>query len=123
MTNRILILCASLCWSVSGFAKEARTIRIDDKRSAKVFVSYGRTTVLNFPAKPTKVILGNRGAFAVEYVDNDLAIAPLVVSAKSNLFVYLPGRRFALDLVPNANSDELIFVRDPIQEKVTVKIK
>ena len=40
--------------------------------SAESNITPGRTTVLSFPSRPTKVILGNRGVFAVEYVENDI---------------------------------------------------
>ena len=68
--------------------------------------------------KPTKVILGSRGLFAIEYVENDVAIAPLTPQARSNLFAYVEGRRFAFDLVPaGAAADEVVLVRDAVDTK------
>ena len=104
-------------------AKEVRTLRLSSQVIGRIRVAPGRSTVLSFPARPVKVILGSQGAFAVEYVESDLAIAALKPNSKSNMFVYLDGRRFAFDLttIP-AGGDELVFVRDEIpKHSVSVK--
>jgi hypothetical protein len=53
----------------------------------------------------------------LQYVENDLAVSPLKADARSNLFVYLYGRRFSFDLRsgPNAGSS-LVIVKDAIAE-------
>jgi hypothetical protein len=122
MKHFILLILVGL--SVTSFAKEARTLKLTEKQVAKIAITPGRTTVLSFPSRPTKVILGNRGVFAVEYVENDLAIAALTAGAHSNLFVYLEGRRFAFSLSTNAGiGDEIILVRDASETKMEVKLK
>ena len=80
--------------------------------------------MLSFPAKPSKVILGNSGLFAVEYVENDLALAALQAPAHSNLFVYLEGRRYGFDLrtVPTGG-DDVLFIRDGKSRRLKVRIK
>jgi hypothetical protein len=113
-----------ILWCSAGFAKEARTLKLTEKQVANIAVTPGKTTVLSFPSRPTKVILGNRGVFAVEYVENDIAIAALSPSAHSNLFVYLEGRRFAFNLSTNSGiGDEIILVRDASETKMEVKLK
>ena len=108
-----LLVVVLTIYSKVLFAKEARTLELDDKKIGKIFVSYGKSTILNFPSKPSKVILGNRGAFSLEYIESDLAIAALHSNVTSNLFVYVQGRRFALDLVAQSkNSDEVVIIRD-----------
>ncbi len=94
-------------------AGEVRTVRLNQTTVARIHVSPGRSTVLSFPTKPAKVILGNQGVFAIEYVENDLAIAALSQKSHSDLFVYLDGRRFAFDLsaVPSG-ADTIVLVRD-----------
>ena len=114
---------ATFFWIKIVEAKEARTVKLDDKKVAQIYVRVGRSTVLNFPVKPSKVILGNTGAFAVQYIENDLAISPLQVGASSNLFVYLQGRRFGFDLVPRTESDEIVIVRDILDKAVPVRIQ
>ena len=104
-------------------AKEARTIRLDDKKIAPIYVRVGHSTILSFPVKPAKVVVGNTGAFSVQYIENDLAISPLVPGVSSNVFVYLQGRRFGFDLVPNQGSDEIVIVRDMVDKSVPVRIQ
>jgi uncharacterized protein YfaS (alpha-2-macroglobulin family) len=119
-----LLLLVPLTLTSLGFAKEARTLKLTEKQVATIAITPGRTTVLSFPSRPTKVILGNRGVFAVEYVENDIAIAALSANARSNLFVYLEGRRFAFSLSTNAGiGDEIILVRDASETKMEVKLK
>jgi hypothetical protein len=99
-------------------AKDARTLHLGSDKVASIRVTPGRSTVLSFPSRPVKVILGSQGAFAVEYVESDIAIAALSARSHSNMFVYLDGRRFAFDLAAvSSGGDELVFVRDEIPKK------
>lgn len=119
-----LLFLIGAAFAGNAFSKSARTVRLDDKRIERVCLVVGKTTVLNFITKPNKVILGNRGLFAVEYVDNDVAIAPLAASAHSNLFVYVEGRRYAFDLsTASHGGDEIVIVRDYGQIRIPVKLK
>lgn len=116
--SALLFLIASL----SAFGAKARTIYLSETDMASIRVVPGRSTILSFPIKPNKVILGNQGLFAVEYVENDLAIAALRAEARGNLFVYMEGRRFAFDLATVAASgDEIILVRDSVEKPVRGK--
>lgn len=116
-------LAVALLASVAT-GKEARTVRLNDKTVERILVTPGRTTVLSFPSKPSKVILGNRGNFTIEFVENDIAVAALSASARSNLFVYLQNRRYAFDLrIAPLEGDEIVLVRDAIEGRVKVKIK
>ncbi|OQW49801.1 MAG: hypothetical protein A4S09_03330 [Proteobacteria bacterium SG_bin7] len=100
-----------------SFASEVKMIRLSEASVAKVFIST-RGTVLSFPTKPSKVILGRANSFGIEYVENDLAISPLSLSARSNLFVYFFGRRFAFDLIATPESGtSVIQVRDALEIK------
>ncbi len=72
-------------------------------------------TVLSLPTEPSKVILGSAGSFGMEYVENDLAIS-LRTNARSNLFVYMYGRRFAFDLkASSSGGSSIVVVRDEIE--------
>ena len=110
------ILFALFCFH-QAHAKDVRTLRLDQTTVARIFISPGRSTILSFPSKPAKVILGNQGVFAVEYVENDLAIAALSGRSHSDLFVYLQGRRFAFDLVViPAGGDTIVLIRDAVED-------
>ncbi len=107
-----------------AWSKDARTIRISERRTATIYIHPGRSTILNFPSKPTKVVLGSKGLFAIEYVENDLAVSVLSGTARSNLFVYVSGRRFAFDLVTtSAIGDEIVLVRDDLEREIPLKVK
>jgi hypothetical protein len=120
-----LLLVLAISWPMSNaYAKDARVLRLSEKQVGKIIIVPGRTTILSFPAKPTKVILGNRGIFAIEYVENDIAIAATSSQARSNLFIYLEGRRFAFDLVTApGGGDEIILVRDAQEKQIKVNVK
>ncbi len=95
-----------------GFSKVAKTFVMDNRAMSTVRVGMGHSTVLSFPSKPQKVVLGNKGVFGVEYIENDLALTSLKPRARSNLFVYLEGERFGFDLLGEVGSgDEIIFVK------------
>lgn len=109
-----ILLVLLYLFANKSFASEVKTIRLSEDNIAKVYIST-RGTVLSFPSKPSKVILGRANSFGIEYVENDLAISPLTVSARSNLFVYLFGRRFAFDLVTSPDSGtSVIQIRDAL---------
>ncbi len=112
-----IILVLLLSFTLKSFADEVQVIRLDDKSIGKVVIST-RGTVLSFPIKPSKVILGRAGTFGIEYVENDLAISPLNTAARSNLFVYLFGRRFSFDLITSPQGGSpVIRVLDAIEPK------
>lgn len=96
-----------------------KTLRMSDDMVAKVFIST-KGTVLSFPMKPTKVILGRQGSFGLEYVESDIAISPLFSGASSNLYVYLLGRRFSFDLVASPSGSSIIKVIDKSEPERTV---
>jgi len=113
----VLIFVLLSAFTINAFSDEVKVIRLDDKTIGKVLIST-RGTVLSFPIKPSKVILGRSGTFGIEYVENDLAISPLNVSARSNLFVYLFGRRFSFDLVTSPQGGSpVIRVLDALEPK------
>ena len=102
----------------------ARPVYLSETTMASVRVTPGRSTILSFPVKPNKVVLGNQGLFAVEYVENDLAIAALKGPARSNLFVYMEGRRFAFDIATTPEAgDEVIQVRDSVEKQIEKLIR
>ena len=101
-----------------------KTLFMSEDRMMTVGVSLGRSTVLNFPIKPNKVILGDAQSFAIEYVENDLAISAIRPGVATNLFVYMHGRRFGFNLmaVPRASAD-VLFVRDTKDKNIEYEVK
>lgn len=101
-------------------ADNVKTLKLCENSVATAFVS-SKGTVLDFPADPEKVVLGTKGSFAIEYIRNDLAISPATMSSRSNLFVYLQGRRFSIDLATAPGGATLYFIRDCQDAKAAEK--
>ncbi len=109
------LLVASL---MASSAHSARTLFLSDTDMGQLRLTPGRSTILSFPVRPTKVVLANNGSFKVEFIENDLAVSALKPQAQGNLFVYMEGRRFAFDLrTVNAQGDEIVLVRDVIERE------
>lgn len=118
------LIILPLMYSSVSFAAQPRTLHMSEGRLESISVVPGRSTILSFPSKPSKVILGNAGLFAVEYVENDLAIAATRSTASSNLFVYLEGRRYGFHLsTASGRGDDVVFVRDEKGKKLKVRLK
>jgi hypothetical protein len=124
----VAVAFAFLMFSAPGFTKSpsqkgVKTIHLDDKTVATITINKNGT-VINFPTKPTKVILGRKQAFDIEYIENDVAIAALSAGAASNLFVYLHGRRYAFRLyVVAQGGDEIVLVRDAMDTRMKAEVK
>lgn len=97
-----------------------KVIPCDEVRSQLVIIPYGRVTALNFPASPKEVIPGEAG-FDFKTIRSDLVIKALRPGAKTNLLVYLEGRRCSFHLATGLNGDEIILVRDPKEKTFEVK--
>lgn len=124
MRKHLLLIMAASLLDGNSFGKSARTVFMTDKKMQIISVCTVKATLLSFPAKPTKVILGNQGLYGVEYVENDLIIATLRPGAHSNLFAYLEGRRFGFDLRSGGDGcDEIVVVRDADDKRLKVRIK
>ncbi|MCJ8278313.1 MAG: hypothetical protein MJK18_15855 [Bdellovibrionales bacterium] len=102
-----------------SYAKRVTTIRLKNDRVRIIGISH-RGAVLNFPTRPTKVVLGNQGAFAIEYINNDLVVSPLRSNSRAHVFVYLEGRRFNLDLYTSIKGHTLIQIRDSFDSQIEV---
>ena len=116
--SNLILFGIMLCNCLSAIPR-ARTVYMKDSDMEPVHVVLGRSTILSFPSKPNKVILGNKNQYAIEYIENDIALAALQTSSRGNLFVYLEGRRFAFDLsTVSAGGDEILMVRDESELQV-----
>lgn len=104
-----------------SWADNVQTVRLCEKGIAKAYIS-PRGTVLDFPTEPEKVVLGTKNSFSIEYIRSDLAISPSTYTSRSNLFVYLQGRRFVLDLIASRTSGvTLYFIKDCPTEQIRPK--
>jgi hypothetical protein len=117
MANKILLIFILLSvWGAASVTPMAKTIYMKDTDVAQIKINLGRSTILSFPTKPSKVLV-NRNIFTIEYIDNDIAITSIDPNAKCNLVVYLQGRRFSFDLITAKSGDEIILIRDAHTKK------
>ncbi len=101
-----------------------RTVMCEESKMIEVYLKPSFSTIINFPVKPDNVVLGGKNQFAIEYIKNDLALTALSSTARTNLFVYLFGRRCGFQLITSsASHDNLILVRDPEETKIKVPFK
>ena len=99
-----------------GFGLKAlavvRTLTMDEDSMAVIHLAMGRSTVLHFHEKPTKVVAGNQNYFNIEFTGNDLTIQPLG-PITSNLFAYGEYHRygFILRVGGSEGYDDLVDIR------------
>ncbi|MBK8204914.1 MAG: TrbG/VirB9 family P-type conjugative transfer protein [Bdellovibrionales bacterium] len=89
-----IAIIISLLTSSTAFAKNVKTISIDESEVAQVRVSPGYSTLLQFDARPVQAIVGDQDSFKVEYVGNSIAIKPLMSGVSTNLFVMTEYGKF-----------------------------
>ncbi len=110
MMGKFVLLFLSLVPKI--YAENVKTIKLCEKSVASAYIS-PRGSVLGFPTEPEKVFLGTKSTFSIDYVRSDLVISPMTLNSRSNLFVYLQGRRFVLDLITSTtNAASLYFIKD-----------
>ncbi len=97
-------------------------VYLDEMRVEPIYV-HPDGTVLTFPFKPD-VHVGKKDVFDIIYVKNDLVVSAMAPGAKTNIFIYLLGRRYTLKLIYGGSAaDEIVAIRDPKEEKLEVEIK
>jgi hypothetical protein len=79
---------------------------------ATIYLSLGRSTVLNFDSPPKKIISGNANYFGIEFTGRDVTIQPLS-EITSNLFVYTEKKRYGFIIKARRLKyyDDLVYVR------------
>ena len=110
--SKLLLVVLVLCPFSKVFAGGIRTLYVNDENMQAIRLRMGRATVLRFPEKPKKIVIGNQNYYSVEFVDHDLTIQPLD-DVETNLFVYTPYRTygFILRTCHHCRYDDLIYVK------------
>ena len=117
MFKLILLLSEPLCFA-------ARAVKCDDTKSVEIYMRPSFATVLNCPVKPEQVIVGGKSQVSIEYIKSDLALTPLSSNSKTNIFVYMQGRRCGFNLrISEQNFDSLVNIRDPEESKMKVRLQ
>jgi hypothetical protein len=123
MIKKHLVMALSLIWLPVSAYSNSRVVKCDENKVAVVNIEPNFGTAINFPIKPDEVVLGSTKLFGVKYIRNDLVITSLTSNAKTNMFVYLFGRRCSFLLTTRSSSyDNVVRVQDPDESKIKVKI-
>ena len=111
MKKHLKIIFMGFILSLEAFPK-VRIVRTNDRQMANIHLKIGNSTLLSFPKKPQKIVMGNPDFFMVEFVENDLTLNPKGI-VETNLFVYTKDRTFAflLRVVQDGQYDDLVHVK------------
>jgi hypothetical protein len=105
----IMILAILSTFPTSSFAqtrpshpsnpnKMIRKVEVSPDQVTEIHTAIGYSTILDFTAKPLSAVLGDQDAFKLEFVGSSITVKPLLVHAKSNLFVFTEFDRFNIQL-------------------------
>jgi hypothetical protein len=119
-----------ICWialasipSVGLLAQKLEIQPLDTKKVIRVETAADHLTVIELGDAVTMVAVGNQGAFSVERRENKVFVKPVEDGAKTNLFVWTTGGRFAYELVPAPSVEQMHFVIDQAPTPVAAKVK
>lgn len=108
-----ILTIATIC--TPAFAR-IRKVEVPQDKIVTVRTALGIATIIQVPAPPTSLVVGDSSAFKVEYLDQAITIKPLRANAKSNLYVYTDWRRFNVQLVTGGEgaADYVVYLQEPI---------
>lgn len=103
-------------------AKEAKIIQLSEHQIYPLMLALGKTTLLRFPEKPQKLIIGNKNYFNVENNDTDIALQPLA-KVETNLFVYTSDQTFSFNIkvCETCTNDDFVNVQKKIFDVPSLK--
>lgn len=118
------------CWivlasipSMGLLAQKLETQPLDMKKVIRVETAADHLTVIELGDPVAMVAVGNRGAFTVERRENKVFVKPVEEGAKTNLFVWTTGGRFAYELVPAPSVEQMHFAIDQEPTPVAAKVR
>jgi hypothetical protein len=111
--------------SEGASAARVRHVTVQGDQIVLVKTALGVATIIQVPDKPNSVVVGDQGAFKVEYLDQAVTIKPLRQSAKSNLYIYTDWRRFSTQLVTGGESsaDYVVYLEPAVAGRQKSKLK
>lgn len=100
--------------ALSATAQKLETQKLDSKAVLRVATAKDHLTVIEMSDAVTMVAVGNRSAFTVERRENKVFVTPTDDGARTNLFIWTGGGRYAYELVPAADVDQMHFAIDQV---------
>lgn len=109
--------------SMGLLAQKLETQPHDMKKVIRVETAADHLTVIELGDPVAMVAVGNQGAFTVERRENKVFVKPVEEGAKTNLFVWTTGGRFAYELVPAPSVEQMHFAIDQAPTPVAAKVR
>ncbi len=114
MKSFMTISIAAAVIALSATAQKLETQKQDSKTILRVETAKDHLTVIEMSEVVTMVAVGNRSAFTVERRENKVFVTPTDDGARTNLFIWTSGGRYAYELVPAADVDQMHFAIDQV---------
>jgi len=122
MKSFLTISVAMATLTLGLMAQKLETQKPDSKMVIRVETAKDHLTVIELTDVVTMVAVGNRSAFTVERRENKVFVTPTDEGARTNLFIWTSGGRYAYELVPAADIDQMHFAIDQVALAVTSSI-
>lgn len=113
---KVLLLWAA---ALGLMAQKLETQKPDPTKVVRVETAKDHLTVIELSEVVTMVAIGNRDAFTIERRENKVFVTPADEAARTNLFIWTSGGRYAYELVPAKDVDEMHFAIDQLAAPVT----
>ena len=118
MKSFLTISVAAATMTLGLMAQKLETQKPDPTKVLRVETAKDHLTVIELSDAVTMVAVGNRSAFTVERRENKVFVTPTDEGAKTNLFIWTSGGRYAYELVPAADIDQMHFAIDQVATAV-----
>ena len=118
MKSFMTISVAAVTMTLGLMAQKLETQKPDPTKVLRVETAKDHLTVIELSDAVTMVAVGNRSAFTVERRENKVFVTPTDEGARTNLFIWTSGGRYAYELVPAADIDQMHFAIDQVATAV-----
>ena len=118
MQSFLTLSVAAVTMTLGLMAQKLDTQKPNPKTVLRVETAKDHLTVIELSDAVTMVAVGNRSAFTVERRENKVFVAPTDEGARTNLFIWTSGGRYAYELVPAADIDQMHFAIDQVATAV-----
>jgi hypothetical protein len=122
MKSFLMISVAAATMTLGLMAQKLEIQKPDPTKVLRVETAKDHLTVIELSDVVTMVAVGNRSAFTVERRENKVFVTPTDEGARTNLFIWTSGGRYAYELVPAADIDQMHFAIDQVATAVTSSI-
>ena len=97
-----LMIALNALMALSAAGQKLETQKADPSKVTRVETAKDHLTIIEMTDAVTMVAVGNRSAFTVERRENKVFVTPTDEAARTNLFIWTSGGRYAYELVPAA---------------------